>query len=111
MQFDGMIVTFEINKTPSQSSLVHSLCAINVCTNHDLPKCRESPLPSKMLKVLQEYSPKKLKASKVKSKVWCDKMTSRKFLQVKKRRLELYHEGFKAKGTKSIDLSDPIHEN
>ncbi|KAK9691278.1 hypothetical protein RND81_09G186700 [Saponaria officinalis] len=52
MEFDGTVVTFEINKTPSQSSSVQVLCAINASTNHVLSECREFPLSSSMLKVL-----------------------------------------------------------
>ncbi|KAK9697393.1 hypothetical protein RND81_08G035500 [Saponaria officinalis] len=109
MQFDGTVVKFEISKTPSQSSSVHSLCAINACTNQVLSECREPPIPSKM-KVLHEHSLEELQASRCKSKVRRDKASSRKFWRVKKRPLEPYYDGFQARGVESIDLVIPNYE-
>ncbi|XP_074315888.1 uncharacterized protein LOC141652182 [Silene latifolia] len=53
MEFDGTVVKFEINKPSYRSPTIHSLCAIDISTNHVLPKCRKSPIPSNVSYVLQ----------------------------------------------------------
>ncbi|XP_074278462.1 uncharacterized protein LOC141602052 [Silene latifolia] len=58
MEFNGTVVKFEITKPNSHSPAVHSLCAIDTFVNHDLSKCRKSPIPRKVSTILQESPPK-----------------------------------------------------
>jgi len=58
MEFGGTIVKFEINKPASLATNVHSLCVVDVVSNH-VSKSRKFPLPSKVFKL--QDSPSKLR--------------------------------------------------
>ncbi|KAK9704696.1 hypothetical protein RND81_07G005200 [Saponaria officinalis] len=90
MEFDGTVVKFEINKPCSRSPTIHSLCAIDTSTNHVLPQCRKSPIPSKVSYVLQGFPHKEQRclilwdcrndaeAFRGKNEAWFDKLIRRK---------------------------------